>query len=52
MTKRAAKQWFDWRESGRELIIVVLGVLIALLAQQLAQDWEWRHEWRSHPARG
>ena len=44
MTKRAVKPSFDWRESGRELAIVVLGVLIALLAQQLAQDWEWRQK--------
>ena len=50
MTKRAAKQWFDWRESGRELVIVVLGVLIALLAQQLAQDWEWRQKVRAAEA--
>ena len=41
MTKRTVKPSFDWRESGRELAIVVLGVLIALLAQQLVQDWEW-----------
>ena len=42
MAKREAKPSFDWRESGRELAIVVLGVLIALLAQQVAQNWEWK----------
>lgn len=50
MTKRAVKRSFDWRESGRELAIVVLGVLIALLAQQLAQDWEWRQKVRAAEA--
>ena len=42
MPKHTAKRWFDWRESGRELVIVVVGVLIALLAQQVVQNWEWK----------
>jgi hypothetical protein len=50
MTKRATKASFDWRESSRELIIVVLGVLIALLAQQLVQNWEWRQKVRAAEA--
>src|SRR4051794_14752599 len=50
MTKRAAKPSFDWRKSTRELIIVVLGVLIALLAQQLVQNWEWRQKVRAAEA--
>lgn len=38
---------FDWRENVRELTIVVLGVFIALVAQQLADDWQWRQKTRS-----
>ena len=39
--------WHDWRENVREVGIVVLGVLIALVAQQLADDWQWRQKTRS-----
>ena len=35
------KPWHDWRNDARELAIVVIGVLIALLAQQFVQSWEW-----------
>jgi len=42
MPKPSPKPWHDWRNDGRELAIVVIGVLIALLAQQLVQDWEWK----------
>lgn len=41
MTKHSAKPWFDWRENARELAIVIIGVLIALLAQQSVDDWGW-----------
>jgi len=39
---KAPKPWHDWRNDARELTIVVIGVLIALLAQQVIQNWEWR----------
>jgi len=42
MQKQSPKPWHDWREDGRELAIVVIGVLIALLAQQVVQGWEWK----------
>lgn len=44
MAKRSAKARFDWRESARELAIVVAGVLVALLAQEVVQDWQWDHK--------
>lgn len=44
MSKQPTKPWRDWRENVRELAIVVTGVLIALLAQQLVQDWEWKQK--------
>jgi len=36
--------WHDWRNDGRELAIVVIGVLIALLAQEVVQGWEWQQK--------
>jgi len=39
---RSPKPWDDWRNDARELAIVVVGVLIALLAQQVVQGWEWK----------
>jgi hypothetical protein len=44
MPKQSAKPWHDWRNDARELAIVVVGVLIALLAQQVVQDWEWKNK--------
>ena len=43
----SSNPWHDWRENVREVGIVVLGVLIALVAQQLADDWQWRQKTRS-----
>jgi len=43
MAKRPAKTRFDWRENAREIAIVVIGVLIALLAQQTVDSLEWAH---------
>jgi len=40
--KRAENPWHDWRENVREIAIVIIGVLIALLAQQVVQGWEWK----------
>ena len=31
-----------WNAAGWELTIVVVGVLIALFAQQVVENWEWR----------
>lgn len=44
MPKQSPKPWRDWRENVRELAIVVVGVFIALVAQQLADDWQWRQK--------
>lgn len=35
-----------WREFAGEVGIIVLGVLIALFFEQLAQNWEWNHKIR------
>ncbi len=42
VAKGPTKPWHDWRNDARELAIVVIGVLIALLAQQVVQSWEWK----------
>ena len=34
----------DWREFFREFVIIVLGVLTALLAQSIAEDFAWREK--------
>jgi hypothetical protein len=47
MPKKVPNPWGDWRENVRELTIVVLGVFIALVAQQLTDDWQWRQKTRS-----
>jgi hypothetical protein len=44
MPKKVPNAWGEWRENVRELTIVILGVFIALVAQQLADDWQWRHK--------
>lgn len=44
MAKRSAKRRFDWGESARELAIVMAGVFVALLAQEVVQDWQWDHK--------
>ena len=45
--KPSPNPWRDWRENVREIGIVVAGVFIALVAQQLADDWQWRQKTRS-----
>ena len=45
--KPSPHPWRDWRENVREIAIVVVGVFIALVAQQLADDWQWRQKTRS-----
>ena len=46
MKKRADQRhlFSDWRDFGREYVIVVLGVLTALFAQQAAQSLDWRQK--------
>jgi hypothetical protein len=34
----------SWRELAKEIAIIVVGVLIALLAEQIVQSWEWRQK--------
>lgn len=38
------KAFHDWREFAKEVGIIVLGVLIALGFEQLAQAWRWRED--------
>ena len=42
--RRQARTRYDWREDARELAIVVAGVFIALLAQEVVQGWEWNRK--------
>jgi len=46
VSKRADQRhlFSDWRDFGREYVIVVLGVLTALFAQQAAQSFDWRQK--------
>ena len=44
MPRALPKLWHDWRNDARELAIVIIGVFIALLAQQVVQNWEWRNK--------
>jgi hypothetical protein len=45
--KASSTPWHGWRENVREIAIVVVGVFIALVAQQLADAWQWRQKTRS-----
>lgn len=44
MGKEKTKLFSDWPEFFREFIIIVLGVLTALLAQSVAEDFAWRQK--------
>jgi len=46
MAKRttAKLRWDHWREDARELAIVILGVFIALIAQQVVDGWQWKQK--------
>jgi hypothetical protein len=44
------KPLHGWREFVGEVGIIVLGVLIALGAQQLVEDWQWNKEVRAERA--
>ncbi|WP_375392923.1 hypothetical protein [uncultured Sphingomonas sp.] len=41
---RKIKPVHGWREFAGEVGIIVVGVLIALTAEQLTETWHWRHE--------
>ena len=45
------KPLHGWREFAGEVGVVLLGVLLALGAQQLVSDWQWRSEVRDADAR-
>ena len=40
------KPLHGWREFAGEVGVIVLGVLIALCAQQMLSDWQWRSDVR------
>ena len=44
MRKDKSKLFSDWREFLREFTIIVLGVLTALAAQSIAEDFAWREK--------
>jgi len=44
MPKRKPTFFSDWREFFREFIIIVLGVLTALIAQSIAEEFAWREK--------
>jgi hypothetical protein len=44
MARKSAGRWGSWHENVREIGIVVIGVFIALVAQQLAEAWDWRQK--------
>ena len=44
MARQKASPWHGWRENLREIVIVVIGVFIALVAQQAVEAWDWRQK--------
>lgn len=40
----------SWRELGKEIAIIVVGVVIALTAEQLVDDWQWHRKVRNAEA--
>src|SRR5690242_7745117 len=40
----------SWREVAKEIAIVFVGVLIALYAQQVVDNWQWRAKVRTAEA--
>ncbi len=47
MRFKLPKPLHDWREFAGEVGIIVVGVLIALGAQQVVEDWNWRSKTRT-----
>src|SRR4051794_15624621 len=50
MQLKLPKPLRGWREFVGEVGIIVLGVLIALGAQELVESWQWRQEVRAERA--
>lgn len=44
MSQRILTSMRGWRQLGMEVGVIVIGVLIALGAEQLVDDWNWRHK--------
>jgi hypothetical protein len=44
MDVHSPKGFHNWREFTKEVVTIVIGVLIALAAEQIAQTLQWRHE--------
>ena len=38
------KPLHGWRETAKEIVIIVVGVLIALTAEQMVDSWQWRQK--------
>jgi hypothetical protein len=51
MQVRLPKPLHGWREFAGEVGVVLLGVMLALGAQQLVSDWQWRSDVRDSDAR-
>ena len=43
-SKPARNPWRDWRENVREFVIVLAGVFVALIAQQIVDAWQWHRK--------
>ena len=50
MPKLREKWNHGWREIAKDIAIVFVGVLVALYAQQLVDNWEWRDKVRTAEA--
>ena len=50
MSKQMSKRQFDWSEIAKDVAIVFVGVLIALYAQQIVDNWQWRAKVRTAEA--
>jgi hypothetical protein len=46
MDSHKPKRWHGWREFGKEVATIVLGVLIAIGAEQVVEQLHWAHEVR------
>jgi len=44
VAKAASGPWRGWRENVREIVIVVAGVFIALIAEQAVEAWDWHQK--------
>jgi hypothetical protein len=38
---RSRRQLKDWRDFAKEIVVIVVGVLIALAATHVAEEWNW-----------